>query len=242
MDFRIFGEGAGSGFQLRRIREELSIPPGHRIVGFVGRLDTQKGIGFLVRAMKLVTDRLPDVHLCVVGGGSLLEKAQQLCSNLGISSRTLFLGYRRDVNRLIQVFDAFVVPSIFEPFGNVLVEAAYQAKPIIASNVDGIPEVIANGEAGILIDCTEELDPDFIAPGSAPPVRVLDGKRKVFRAPRGPNIQHMADAISRCLSNEAYARSLGEKARSSVQSRFAIQRYASDLEGILEEADSCSDV
>jgi|GEM_PF-1061616 glycosyltransferase involved in cell wall biosynthesis len=229
-----FSAVAGPNGEGRVLRESLGIPEGHRVIGFVGRLDTQKGLNFLLRAFQDVHRVTPDVHLCVVGDGALRKAAESLCLELGIDASVTFAGFRTDVDALMSIFDIVVVPSIYEPFGNVIVEAAAQAKPIIASNVDGIPEILTDGQSGLLIECTENLDRDFLLQDSPFPSCVVDGKTGRIRSPLGPDVLQMTEAINRCLHDPEWAEALGKSAKESVVSRFSIQRYVRELESIFD--------
>ncbi len=122
---------------------------------FVGRLDpSQKGLEFLVRALA----RLPasaDVHLRLVGedwGG--LANVRALASQLGVRDRIALIGSlsRAELLQEYARSDLFVLPSRFEPFGIVLLEAMAAGLPVIASRVGGIPEVVADGETGLLVE------------------------------------------------------------------------------------------
>ena len=134
----------------------------------------------------------------------------------------------------MSTFDLVVVPSVYEPFGNVIVEAACLAKPIIASNVDGIPEILSHESSGILIPCTEKLDSEFLLRDSPFPTYVVDGASGRLRSPLGPDVAKMSEAISRCLSDPAYADALGKRAKTSVTTRFSIDRYVRELESIFD--------
>jgi glycosyltransferase involved in cell wall biosynthesis len=140
-----------------RIRSELAIAASDFLVGNVGRLAPQKGQRHLIEAMPLLLERVPRAHLVIAGGGELLEELQELSLELGVDRRVHVLGPRRDVPALMHALDAFAMPSIWEGFGLVLLEAMAAARPIVASRVATIPEVVLEGETGLLVPAGDEV-------------------------------------------------------------------------------------
>jgi len=134
-----------------RIRAELGIGAADFLVGNVGRLAPQKGQRHLVAAMPLVVERVPTAHLAIVGAGDLEPRLRDLAREAGVSERVHVLGPRRDVPAFMHAIDAFAMPSIWEGFGIVLLEAMAAARPIVASRVATIPEVVLDGETGLLV-------------------------------------------------------------------------------------------
>ncbi len=133
------------------LRLQLGLAADDFLIGNVGRLDPQKGQRHLVRAIPLLLDRLPNAHLVIVGGGNLERSLRELAEELDISDRVHVLGARRDVPAVMQAIDLFAMPSIWEGFGIVLLEAMAAAKPIVASRVATIPEVVLDNETGVLV-------------------------------------------------------------------------------------------
>jgi glycosyltransferase involved in cell wall biosynthesis len=136
-------------------RKELSIPPDSLVVGYVGWLIPIKGVTYLVNAMAEVIQRHPNSLLVLVGKGD--EKAEEeiklkeQVENLGLVDNVRFLGWRPDVNEIMVCFDIFVLPSLNEGMGRVLVEAMAAGLPIVASRVGGIPDLVKDGENGLLV-------------------------------------------------------------------------------------------
>lgn len=133
------------------LRALIGAAPVDRVVGIVGRLVEQKGHVYLLRAMRRVMDEVPDTRLVVVGEGALRGSLEALAAELGIAGRVHFLGYRTDVPHLTRQFDVAVIPSLFEGFGMVCLEAMAAARPVVASRVSAIPEIIEDGETGLLV-------------------------------------------------------------------------------------------
>lgn len=133
------------------IRRELGIAADDFLIGNVGRLAPQKGQRHLIGAMPLLLERVPNAHLVIVGGGDLEEFFRELADELGIAERVHVVGPRTDVPALMHALDVFVMPSIWEGFGLVLLEAMAAARPIVASAVATIPEVVLDEQTGLLV-------------------------------------------------------------------------------------------
>jgi len=121
------------------------------VIGTVCRLEEQKGIIYLLKAMKIVLEKYPNARLEIVGDGSLLEKLKEFSNKLGISNSVVFFGKFADVIPFYRRMNIFVLPSVYEGFGIVLLEAMAAGIPVVSTNVDGIIEVVVNGESGILV-------------------------------------------------------------------------------------------
>lgn len=123
-----------------------------RIIGSVGRLEPVKGHAYLLEAFATVASHFPQLLLVLVGDGPLRTALQGLAARLGIASRVRFLGWREDVPALLHAFDLFAFPSLNEGMGRGLVEAMAAGLPIVAFRAGGIPEVLGEGEAGLLVE------------------------------------------------------------------------------------------
>jgi glycosyltransferase involved in cell wall biosynthesis len=133
---------------------QLSGLEGKQAVLFVGRLIPRKGLNFLVEAAKTVVKENADTAFVIVGNGPLRSKLKSRLETLGLSKNFLFIGDVKE-NVLVSVFnraDVFVLPSIQEGQGIVLLEAQSSAKPVVAFNVGGVQEAIANGKSGLLVE------------------------------------------------------------------------------------------
>ncbi len=132
-------------------RDEWGWPPGVPIVGTVARLHRQKGVIDLLRAAPRILGAFPEAKIAVVGEGPQGKSLRREARRLGLENRFLFLGERKDAASLLAMFDIFVSPALWEGLPFVLIEAAAMGKPIIATAVDGVPEVIENGKTGLLV-------------------------------------------------------------------------------------------
>jgi mannosylfructose-phosphate synthase len=141
-------------------RVKTGLPP--RYVFCLGRIDSNKGHDLLLNAFDLVRKTIPDVHM-VIGGGSpkpeqieleVLDKIKNIVDDKDMHSRVRIVGYVPDklLVPFYQQAELFVLPSIFEPFGMAALEAMACSKPVVASKLGGIRDVISSGENGLLID------------------------------------------------------------------------------------------
>ncbi|MFN8530829.1 MAG: glycosyltransferase family 4 protein [Anaerolineae bacterium] len=132
------------------LRESLKLPADALLIGMVGRLIEQKGMRYGLEAFARVCGAFPSAHLVIAGDGVLRAELEGVAAALGIAERTHFLGWRTDVNQLMGAFDVFLMPSLWEGFGLVLLEAMARSLPVLASRVSAIPEIVVDGETGLL--------------------------------------------------------------------------------------------
>ena len=132
-------------------KKSLDIGEDTKIVGFVGRLEEQKGPDVFIEAFAQVVAQNPLVKAMIIGDGHLREMLEQKCAELGISSNVMFLGWRKDIPELFSVMDIFCLASRWEAFGIVFAEAGCLEVPVVSTQVEGIPEVVINGKSGFLV-------------------------------------------------------------------------------------------
>ncbi len=121
------------------------------------RLEEQKGHAVLLDALAEVWKRGLDFTLAVAGDGALRAALEERAQQLGIGTRVRFLGQLDDVGPLLAAADAVVLPSLWEGLPLTLLEAMVRMRPVLATNVGGIPEVIENGVHGVLVPPGEAL-------------------------------------------------------------------------------------
>lgn len=121
-------------------------------VGYVGRLEKVKGVEYLILAIDALKEKISEIDLVVVGEGS--EKAQLiwLSEQLKLRGKVKFVGYKDDYIGWLKDFDVFVLPSVKESLGIILLEAMACGCPVVASRVGGVVEVIAHEETGLLVE------------------------------------------------------------------------------------------
>ena len=133
----------------RELRESLKLRESSTIIGFSGRLVPQKGLRYLLAAAEIVTRDRPETAFVVVGDGPLRQSLESAGRSAGLDGFR-FVGEKSDVRPYLALFDVLVVPSEWEPFGITSLEAMATEKPVIAFDVDGIPEVVQNKVTGLL--------------------------------------------------------------------------------------------
>jgi len=163
------------------VRKELGLDDGVPLIGVVGRLETQKGHRYLLDAWPAVLREFPDARLLVIGDGSLRTDLERQAQQLGIAPSIVFLGFRTDMPRLLDGLDGLALPSLYEGMPLTVIEASAMACPVVATAVDGTPEVIEDDVTGWLVP---PADPESLARAV---VRLLvdrDRARAIGRAGR----------------------------------------------------------
>ena len=136
-------------------RAELGIGSQTKVIGTVSRLSKQKGLEFLLRAVPGILRNVPDSVFIIVGDGELKPELRQLAEKLGIEKKIIFAGFRKDVLEVMNIFDVFVLSSLWEGMPLALLEAMALSKPIVATAVGGCRELVIDGENGFLVKPSE---------------------------------------------------------------------------------------
>ena len=123
-------------------------------LGCIARLSEQKGLNYLLDAMSLLT--VKDIRLFIVGDGELRNELENKVKELDLQDSVTFLGYRKDIAECINSFDFCVLPSVFEGFGLVAIEAFMNGKTIVATDIPGLNEVVTN-KNGILVPAKDPV-------------------------------------------------------------------------------------
>jgi L-malate glycosyltransferase len=123
----------------------------HITIGTAARLSEAKGLRYLIMAVAQLIDRHPEIKLIIAGEGELEAELRQLVLDLKVSQHVVFAGYVADLQNLLYLMKIFVLPSIQEPFGLVCAEAMSLGKPIVGTNVGGIPEQVVHGVTGFIV-------------------------------------------------------------------------------------------
>jgi L-malate glycosyltransferase len=131
-------------------RAQCGVPASAPLAGIIARLTEQKAHVHLFESMAK-TAGLEDLHLLVVGDGHLRASLEALSSSLGLGDRIHFLGARRDLGNILGAIDLFVMPSLWEGLPLSMVLAMGAGLPVVATRVAGIPEVVQDGETGLLV-------------------------------------------------------------------------------------------
>ncbi len=152
----------------------LGLPFGKgKLVGTVARLAPQKGVTYFLRAAAMLVKDYP-VNFLIVGDGPLRRQLQKEAASLGLENRVLFTGERDDVPVILAALDVFVLPSLTEGFPFTILEALAAARPVVATRVGGVPEIITDNLTGLLV---EPGDPAALALAIA---RLLGDREKAL--------------------------------------------------------------
>jgi glycogen(starch) synthase len=127
---------------------------------FVGRLVEQKGVEYLLRALSSAKERFPNVRLKIVGDGEFRPMLERIATNLMLGTQVEFLGWQTgsDLVKCYQKAQIVVIPSIYEPFGMTALEAMACQRPVVASRVGGLSEIIEHEVTGFLAEPKDDLD------------------------------------------------------------------------------------
>ena len=133
-------------------REDLNIPEDAFVVGMVGRISPQKAPDIFVKMAKLVKDKIPNAHFIIVGNGNQEAEIRKYAEDNDFSENLHITGWVDDPMSYVELFDVACLLSRWEGFGLALPEYMMAGKPIVASRVDAIPNIIRNEENGLLVD------------------------------------------------------------------------------------------
>ena len=142
------------------IREKLGLSPRSILIGALGNLRPEKDLETFLLAARGIVDAIPSAEFLVIGDGPAGKKLKSLANDLHLSQSVHFLGERPDVPDLLAALDILVMTSYTESFPNAILEAMAMGKPVVATNVGGIPEVVEEGQTGFLVS---PRDPKAIA-------------------------------------------------------------------------------
>jgi glycosyltransferase involved in cell wall biosynthesis len=150
VDLRAMSHSRGGGVD---VRAQWGLPKQAPVLVTVGRLAPQKGHRYLLEAVEILSrdERWRELRLLVVGTGALLAQLQREAEERGLGERVTFCGFHRDVLPFLQASDIFVLPSVQEGLSLSALEAMALAKPVVACRVGGTPEVVVDGETGLLV-------------------------------------------------------------------------------------------
>ncbi|NJN68035.1 MAG: glycosyltransferase family 4 protein [Chloroflexaceae bacterium] len=193
-------------------REALGVPDDAPVLITVAVLRPQKGIQYMIAAMGEILRAVPGAYYLVVGDGEHEATLKHLAQEHGVTERVRFTGMRRDVPALLTASDVFVLPSMTEALPTVLAEAMAARRPIVASEVGGVPEMVEHGRNGLLV-------PPPLAPASSPPLVAT----------------HLAEACSYLLLHPEKASAMGQAGRAMMEQRFEIGRQAQRLGDLYRE-------
>jgi len=142
------------------LRNRWGIPREAPLVGAIGRMVWQKGFEFFIRAIPEILEVTPNARFLFVGDGPLRPDLENLAQELDVYDRIIFAGFRPNIQHFLSTIDVLVVPSLLEGFPMITLEAMAMARPIVATQIQGIVEQISDGKEGILVS---PRNPDALA-------------------------------------------------------------------------------
>jgi glycosyltransferase involved in cell wall biosynthesis len=140
-----------NNWQRSTAKERLGLPSGGILIGCVGALSEEKGQRYLIEALPLVRKVVPSACVVFVGAGPSLFDLKNRANKCGCEDAVFFIGEIDDVSLALSAMDVFAFPSIAEGLGLALIEAMACGIPVVASAVGGVPEVVSDGEDGVLV-------------------------------------------------------------------------------------------
>jgi glycosyltransferase involved in cell wall biosynthesis len=147
IDFSPFEEPASRDF----LRREFSFAADDYLVGMVAALEISKGHTDLIQASRILREQAPKIKVIVVGRGPLEIKLDKQARQMGVDDIVFFLGFRKDIPRILASLDLFVLSSRYEGLGTSLLDAMASRLPIVATRTGGIPDVVIHQETGLLV-------------------------------------------------------------------------------------------
>jgi len=135
----------------RETRREIGVPDRALVVGVSAGLAPVKGHRYLLDAFPAVLRSVPEARVMLAGDGPCRKELQRQAEELGISDRVTFLGHRDDIDRVVEAYDVIALPSLSESMPFSLLEGMARGKPVVASAVGGIPELVEDGRTGYLV-------------------------------------------------------------------------------------------
>lgn len=195
------------------IKKEFKMDKNERLVGMIGRITPEKDHGTFIEAAIKVLSALPNTRFFVVGDTIFEEDKQykmwimQLLESQKLKNNFIFTGFRRDIPEIMASLDLLVVPSIKEPWGRVAAEAMAVGKPVVGTNVGGLPEIINHGHTGILVP---PEDPDLLAEAIITLLKDEELRKRMGKAGRKKIEENFSIPIVTRQTEEFYLKVLGE--------------------------------
>jgi glycosyltransferase involved in cell wall biosynthesis len=140
------------------LRSEFNIAPNAPLIGFVGQLDERKGLDNLFPAFKKITQAIPDAVLLIVGTGVLQQRIETFIVQNRLERNIRLAGFRNDIPNIMRTIDLLVLPSWWEGFGIVIIEAMAAGKPVITTNVSSMPEIVIHGQTGLVVPVKDDAE------------------------------------------------------------------------------------
>jgi glycosyltransferase involved in cell wall biosynthesis len=207
LDERVGRDGDGRD----ETRRTLGIGRDRFTVGWIGRMTAVKRTDDVLVAFKRLRESGVDACLCMVGDGPDRDRVERRAHELGVMRDCLFLGYQEDVARFHAAFDAFVLPSSNEGTPVTAIEALAAGRPVVATRVGGVPDIVRDGEDGFLVEAgaTDELAERLAQLAHDPGLRARMGEAARARVLPRYDVGRLIDDVDRLYRSLLEAAGLG---------------------------------
>ena len=199
-------------------------------IGFIGRLDTPKGVHTLIEAMSYIKNK--KINLIIAGDGPLKKNLMKQSENL---SNIKFIGRVNNPYDFLNTISLLVVPSIREPLGMVCMEAGVCKVPVLASNIDGIPEMVKNFDTGELITPKDPIRLTETSKSLRLPEYVVDPVRQQLISPMQLNPKELADKILLLSADSKTLNKYADRMYQNILDNFSIESYSKKLHKIYHD-------
>jgi len=185
---------SGAVGDISKVRQDMNLPEDAFVVGTTGRLTAVKGHIHLLRAAARTIKHSKDIFFVLLGDGELRYDLHKYADQEAIIQNVRFLGWRSDVASALSAFDVFVFPSLNEGMGKAIIEAMAMKKPVVASNVGGIPDLVVHGRNGLLVP---PADSEALAHAILDLYKNPDKRERMGEAGRQTAAEYGVDAMLR---------------------------------------------
>jgi len=195
-------------------RAEFGIAANAPVIGCVAHFADHKGHRYLIDAAGKIVRERPDVQFLLIGEGKLKNGIENQVKKLGIRKNVIFTGFQKDVPRLLAAMDLVVLSSYLEGLGTSLLDAMAMAKPVVGTRVGGIPEMIEEGENGMLVP------PRDSGALSMAIIKMLDNKDKLKKMGRAGRKKVLNEFSAQAMVNKTekvYQEIMNEKSGASFE-------------------------
>jgi len=186
-----------------RLRKEFHFTKRDILIGFVGRLDEQKGVGTLLEAMREVSKASPHARLIFAGEGNMRSEVERFSEEHRLTRSIILSGFRSDVQAFLRDIDFLVMPSNWEGFGYAAAEAMAAGRAVIATHVSSLPELVDDGRTGILVPprSPRDLARAMLTLIQKPALRAKMGRAGAAKARDLFTLREMVDKTEAVLEN-----------------------------------------
>ena len=182
-------------------RSKWGLPESAFVVATVASFTKNKNHHKLISSLESLKKKIPQIKLFLIGDGHLRKDLEAQVERLGLKNEVIFAGNQKDIPGCLSVIDLFVLPSIWEGFGIVLVEAMLMEKPVVATNVGSMKDIVVEGKTGLLVepDNSDSMANAILKLFEDKAVRMSMGKEGRKRAVELFDIQKTADSFQNVL-------------------------------------------